>query len=111
MEMLTVFNAKINVMHVRHNLIFAYLVMERIELLGLQLIMIASKYNLIKYLDAFKVISIMICLIVLFANVNALPVYPLLLIAFPVKVQIELYGVQLIIFVCKLDIFIILIKM
>ena len=47
MEMLTVFNAKINVMHVRHNLIFAYLVMEQIELLGLQLIMIASKYNLI----------------------------------------------------------------
>ncbi len=47
MELLTVFNAKINVMHVLHNPIFAYLVTELIELLGLQLIMIASKYNLI----------------------------------------------------------------
>ena len=47
MVLLTVFNAKINVMHVRHNLIFAYLVTEQIELPGLQQIMIASKYNLV----------------------------------------------------------------
>jgi len=47
MVLLTVFNAKINVMHVLYNQIFAYLVTELIELLGLQLIMIASKYNLI----------------------------------------------------------------
>ena len=47
MEKLIVLNAKINVMHVRHNLIFAYLVMELIGFHGLRLIMIASKYNLI----------------------------------------------------------------
>ena len=44
MEKLTVFYAKINVMYVRHNLIFAYLVMELIGFPGLHLIMIASKY-------------------------------------------------------------------
>ena len=47
MELLTVFNAKINVMPVLHNPIFAYLVTELIGFLGLQLIMIASKYNFI----------------------------------------------------------------
>ena len=47
MEFLTVFNAKINAMPVLHNPIFAYLVTELIELLGLLLIMIASKYNFI----------------------------------------------------------------
>ena len=47
MGKLTVLNAKINVMHVRHNLIFAYLVMELIGFHGLHLIMIASKYNFI----------------------------------------------------------------
>jgi len=47
MEFLTVFNAKINAMPVLHNPIFAYLVTELIELLGLQLIMIASKDNII----------------------------------------------------------------
>ena len=45
MECLTVFNAKVNVMHVRLNLIFAYLVMELIGFPGHHLIMIASKYN------------------------------------------------------------------
>ena len=60
MELLTVFNAKINVMPVLHNPIFAYLVTELIELLGLLLIMIASKNNFNSYLDAFKVISITI---------------------------------------------------
>ena len=45
MEKLTVFYAKINVMHVRLNLIFAYLVMELIGFPGLYLFMIASKYN------------------------------------------------------------------
>ena len=47
MEKLTVLNAKINVMHVRHNLIFAYFVMELIGFHGLRLIMIASKYNFV----------------------------------------------------------------
>ena len=47
MELLTVFNAKINAMPVLHKPIFAYLVTELIELLGLQQIMIASKYNFI----------------------------------------------------------------
>ena len=47
MGKLTVFNAKINVMPVLHNPIFAYLVTELIGFLGLQLIMIASKYNFI----------------------------------------------------------------
>ena len=45
MEKPTVFYAKINVMPVRHNLNFAYLVMEHIGFPGLHLIMIASKYN------------------------------------------------------------------
>ena len=60
MEFLTAFNAKINVMHVLNNQIFVYLVTELIELLGLLLIMIASKNNFNLYLDAFKVISITI---------------------------------------------------
>ena len=47
MEMLTVFNAKINVIRVHKERIFVCLVTELIELLGLRLIMIASKYNLI----------------------------------------------------------------
>ena len=47
MEMLTVFNAKINVIRVPKKQIFVCLVTELIELLGLRLIMIASKYNLI----------------------------------------------------------------
>ena len=45
MELITVFNAKINVMPVLHNPIFAYLVMELIGFHGLQLITIASKYK------------------------------------------------------------------
>ena len=53
MEMLTVFNAKINVIRVPKKQIFVCLVTELIELLGLRLIMIARKYNLIQYLDAF----------------------------------------------------------
>ena len=47
MEKLTVFYAKINVMHVDKEQIFVCLVTELIELLGHRLIMIASKYNLI----------------------------------------------------------------
>ena len=45
MEKLTVFYAKINVMHVDKEQIFVCLVTELIELLGHRLIMIASKYN------------------------------------------------------------------
>ena len=47
MEKQTVFYAKINVMHVDKEQIFVCLVTELIELLGLRLIMIASKFNLI----------------------------------------------------------------
>ena len=47
MELLTVFNVKINVIHVLHQQIFVYLVTELIEYLGLHLIMIARKYNYI----------------------------------------------------------------
>ena len=43
----TVFNAKINVMHVLRNQIFVYHVMELIGFYGLQKIMIACKYNFI----------------------------------------------------------------
>ena len=59
-EKLTVFNAKINVMHVHKEQIFAYLVTEQIGFHGLHLIVIASKNKFIKHLDAFKVISIII---------------------------------------------------
>jgi len=71
MEFLTAFNVKINVMLVLLVQIFVYHVTELIGLHGLHPIMIARKYYLIQYLDAFKVISIIICLIVLFAIVNA----------------------------------------
>ena len=53
MELPTVFNAKINVMHVLQNPIFVYLVTEQIGFHGLYLIMIVCKNNFIKYLDAF----------------------------------------------------------
>ena len=72
MENLTVYNAKINVMCVLQNQIFVYPVTELIGLHGLRLIMIVSKYNFIKYLDVFMVISIIISLIAINANVNAL---------------------------------------
>jgi len=68
MELLTVFYAKINVMLVQMVQIFVYLVTELIGLHGHHLIMIARKHNFITYLDV--VISIIICLIALYANVN-----------------------------------------
>ena len=43
MDFLTVFNAKINVMHVLQNLIFVYLVTEQIGFNGQQKIMIVCK--------------------------------------------------------------------
>ena len=68
----TVFNAKINVMRVLQNLTFVYHVTELIGFHGQQKIMIACKYNFILYLDAFMVISIIIRLIAIYANINAL---------------------------------------
>jgi len=65
-----VFNAKINVMLVQMVQIFVYLVTELIGFHGHHLIMIARKHNFITYLDALLVISIIICLIALYANVN-----------------------------------------
>jgi len=47
MELLTVFNAKNNVMLVHPHQLFVYLVTELIGYHGLHLIMIASKYNFI----------------------------------------------------------------
>ena len=47
MEMLTVLNAKINVIRVPKKQIFVCLVTELIEYLGHHLIMIASKYNFV----------------------------------------------------------------
>ena len=72
MELLIVFNAKINVMLVHRHQIFVYLVTELIGLHGIHLIMIARKHNFIYYLDALSVISIIISLIVIFAILNAL---------------------------------------
>ena len=72
MELLTVFNAKINVINVLKQQIFVHLVTELIGFHGLHPIMIARKYYLILNLDAFKVISIIICLIAIYVNFNAL---------------------------------------
>ena len=71
MEFLTAFNVKINVMLVQLVQIFVYHVTELIGFHGLYPIMIARKHNFIYYLDALLVISIIICLIAIFANVNA----------------------------------------
>ena len=49
MEYQTAFNAKINAINVLQNPIYVYLVTEQIGFHGLHLIMIASKYNFIKY--------------------------------------------------------------
>ena len=68
----TVFNAKINVMHVLQNPIFVYLVTELIGYHGQQKIMIACKYKFIKYSDVYMVISIIIYLIAIYVTVNAL---------------------------------------
>ena len=54
MEFLTAFNVKINVMLVLLVQIFVYHVTELIGFHGLHPIMIARKYYLIQYLDAFK---------------------------------------------------------
>ena len=72
MEYLTVFNAKVNALHVQLMQIFIYHVTELIGFHGLHPIMIARKYYLIQYLYAFKVISIIICLIAIYVNLNAL---------------------------------------
>ena len=72
MEFLTAFNVKINVMLVLLVQIFVYHVTELIGFHGLHLIMIARKYYLIQYLDAFKVILIIIFLIAIYVNFNAL---------------------------------------
>jgi len=71
MEFLTAFNVKINVMLVQLVQIFVYHATELIGFHGLYPIMIARKHNFIYYLDALLVISIIICLIAIFANVNA----------------------------------------
>ena len=47
LELLTVFNAKNNVMLVHRHQLFVYQATELIGLRGLHLIMIASKYNFI----------------------------------------------------------------
>jgi hypothetical protein len=83
-EYLTAFNAKINVINVIQNPIYVYLVTELIGFHGLYLIMIVY---------AFLVISIIIRLIAIYANINAFLVLPQLLIASSVKVQTELLGV------------------
>jgi len=62
-EYLTAFNAKINVINVLQNRIFVYLVTELIEFHGQRKIMIVY---------ALTVISIIISLIAIFANVNVL---------------------------------------
>ena len=46
MELLTVYYAKLNVVHVLQKQIFAYLVKEIIDFYGLHLIMIACNYYL-----------------------------------------------------------------
>jgi len=62
-EYLTAFNAKINVINVLQNQIFVYLVAELIGFHGQRKIMIVY---------ALMVISIIIWLIAIYANVNAL---------------------------------------
>jgi hypothetical protein len=85
MELLTVFSAKNNAMLVNRHQIFVYLVTEQIGFHGQQKIMIVY---------AFMVILIIIRLIAIYAKSNALLALHLLLIAYPVKEQTELLGVQ-----------------